>query len=84
MVALCSPRQPTKGLPWLEGTRKWLRRQHRAAQPGLVGETKCMIPSVGKSDRAAREDIVLAHVALDPITHGTRHVSRMPEREGLA
>ena len=47
----------------MEGTRI-LRRQHRAGQPGLAGETKCMIPSVDKSDCAAKEDIVLAHAAL--------------------
>ena len=44
------------------GGRILLRRQHRA-QPGLAGETS-MMPSVGKSDRAAREDIVLAQAAL--------------------
>ncbi|CAL5224055.1 g6680 [Coccomyxa viridis] len=33
-------------------------------QPGLAGKTKCVVPSVGKSDRAAREDVVLAQAAL--------------------
>ena len=60
MVALCAAR----GFPWVEGTRILLRRQHRAGQPGLAGKTKCAILSVGKSDRAAREDVVLAQAAL--------------------
>lgn len=64
MVALCAPKQPARGFPWVEGTRILLRRQHRAGQPGLAGKTKCAIPSVGKSDRAAREDVVLAQAAL--------------------
>ena len=34
------------------------------SQPGLAGKTKCVVPSVGKSDRAAREDVVLAQAAL--------------------
>jgi hypothetical protein len=33
-------------------------------QPGVAGKTKCVVPSVGKSDRAAREDVVLAQAAL--------------------
>ena len=37
-----------------------LRRQHRAGQPGLAGKSKCVVPSAGKSDRAAREDVMLA------------------------
>ena len=47
--------QPEASLGW---------RAYAYCRPGLAGETKCMIPSVGKSDRAAREDIVLAHAAL--------------------
>ena len=33
-------------------------------QPGLAGKTKCVVPSVGKSGRAARENVVLAQAAL--------------------
>ena len=53
-----------KRLP-MGGTRILLRRQPRAG-PTRLGwrETMCMIPSVGKSDRAAREDIVLAQASL--------------------
>lgn len=30
----------------------------------MAGKTKCVVHSVGKSDRAAREDVVLAQAAL--------------------
>ena len=37
---------------------------HTAEETATGGETKCMIPSVEKSDCAAREDIALAQAAL--------------------
>ena len=42
------------------------RHTHTAEEtaPGGPTPTKCMIPSVGKSDRAAREDVVL-HWVMD-------------------
>ena len=41
-------------------------------QPGLAGKTKCAIPSVGKSDHAAREDVSFSFFFLGGRTHGTK------------
>ena len=35
MVAICTPRQPARGFPWVEGTRIPQRRRHRVGPTRL-------------------------------------------------
>jgi hypothetical protein len=52
MVALRASQAGSQRIPEVEGTRILLRRQHRGGQPGSAGQTECVIPSEGISDRA--------------------------------
>ena len=66
--------------PCAQAAGRLLRRQHRAGQPGLVGETKCMTPSVGTSDtgswmrsrRSLRYGVVLDLLAVNGCMYNAR------------
>ena len=69
-MGLCAPKQTVKTFPGVKGTRIPRRRQHQGWATRLDWPGRLRNTLEGKSDRAARGDVVLAQAVLG---HGRRY-----------